>query len=681
MTSKHWTLVSGAVACLKLAVVGSALSFPAMAQNVDHDLAFPGYSGFLNVPSATVLPRGQADVQWSDQAFVRGEYGHYQNVSGTFGVFPYIEAGGRVAWAETQSNCYQGGCGGIRDLSANIKVQAPFIPEEWFSLAVGVQDLGGEVDFFDATYIVAGRRFGPLEFALGYGDPDLPERYLDGAFGAVSFRPFSWLNFMAEHDSQDLRVGAGVTTPRGWLPGGAHLKAKVLGYDRGEHANDRRFASIGISIPFGNAGARPRLVRDEPVLGQKDPETQQETSSALVAGDSTPVAREDSPALSTRPEAVDRARGLGEELVNAGYERVRVASVDDTLHVRWENNLYNRDERDALYDVASRAQRAAGSHRMARLTLLNQGLPVVSRTVPLDPEAELVALEGEFAPGGVLPGEDSSVSNWDFQGSYGPTWKPRLTFRPNITSGVATEYGVWDASVALGTELSASLWPGALVSATYNAEFYSSEDFEKGGVFFDDRQRTDLIEAEIQQSLRVMPWMYTSVHAGRYAFDYRGALNETLILSPGGHHSLGFIGGYFRHREFDDISRRQALARYSYFNPGLDMQVDVYGGQFFAEDTGVRVDSRFWFGDYAVTLQYKNTDAEFVSLGWVIPLTPVKDHQFRYLQLRGDADWSYSVQTRINDDLNYTAFGGAGIVQSANPLREVYLNRGRFSNQ
>ncbi|MDC0661794.1 YjbH domain-containing protein [Marinobacter sp. SS21] len=679
MTSKHSTLVSGAVACLKLAVAGSALSFPAMAQNVDHDLAFPGYSGFLNVPSATALAHGQADIQFSDQSFYKGGYDHIKNVSGTFGVFPYVEVGGRLAWAETHSSCFQG-CG-IRDLSANVKVQAPLIPHEWFDLAVGIQDLGGEVNYFDAKYIVAGRQFGPVEFALGYGDPDVPNRYLDGAFGAVSFRPFPWLNFIAEHDSQDLRVGAGVTSPRGWLPGGTQVKAKVVAYNRGEYDDDRRFAAIGISIPFGNAGARPRLAQEAARTGQERAVEQQEPADALTARESVPASHRRSSDVENPQASSDVARNLGEALVDAGYERVRVASVGDTLHVRWENNLYNRDERDSLYDVASRAQKAAGIHGTARLTLLNQGLPVVNRTVSLGPDAKPYALAAEFAPGGVLPGADLTVSDWDFEGSFGPAWKPRLTFRPNISSTVGTEYGVWDASVALGTELSASLWPGALVSASYNTEFYSSEDFEKGGVFFDGRQRTGVIEAEIQQSLRMMPWMYTSVHAGRYAFDYRGALNETLILSPSGHHSLGFIGGYFQHREFDDISRRQALARYSYFNPGLDLQLDVYGGQFFAEDTGVRVDSRFWFGDYAVTLQYKNTDAEFVSLGWVIPLTPVKDHQFRYLQLRGDADWSYSVQTRINDDLNYTAFGGAGIVQSANPLREVYLNRGRFSNQ
>ncbi len=423
------------------------------------------------------------------------------------------------------------------------------------------------------------------------------------------------------------------------------------------------------------------------------------------------------------------ARALGQQLVAAGYDRVSVASDGNTLHVQWENNIYVRDERDAIVDVAKRARAAAGTHTIAKLTLLNQNIPVAERTVVLrdDPanagrvdengasesrakaqdaiesdanksggiEARVnvgginqggaeerqeatapYAIASQFAPATIF----SKPRQWDFEGSYGPTWKPRITLSPTISSGVATEYGVWDASVGISAETAVSLWTGALASATYNAEIYATEDFEKGGVFYNDRQRTDLIEAEVQQTFKLHPQLYTSFHAGRYAVDWDGLLNETLLLTPNGHHSLGYLGGTFRHSDYDNVERDQMLARYSYYNPQLDTQFDVYGGQFFAEDTGFRVDSRFWFGDYALTLSYKNTDAEFISLGWVIPLTPTKTKQFRYAQIRGNADWNYNVQTRINEDQNLTAFGGAAIVRSANPIQYLYLNRGRLPN-
>lgn len=671
MTSKHWALVGGAVACL------TATSGVAQPQK---DLAFPGYSGFLNVPSATVLNHGQADVQWSDQAYLNRPgllgYSYRNNVSGTFGVFSHVEVGGRLTWDRTQSNCYTEDCG-IRDLSANVKVQAPFIPEDWFTLAAGVQDLGGETDDFEAYYLVAGGQFGPVEVALGYGQPQRTPRYLDGAFGAVSYRPLPWLSVMVEHDSLDARAGIGANTPQGWLPWGLQVKAKVLAWDEGDSENDRNFASIGLSLPFGNASRKDRLGSSRPLPAQAA-ELRDQSQSAPAFSEKGPTV--EPPNTTESAESPNQASGqrvsrqIGQQLVDYGYENVRTRSADDTLHIWWENNLYNRDERDSILHVARIARQAAGSHRRAELTLLNQGVPVETRIIALSDE-QSVQSQRRYAESTLM---EPNQPDWDFTGSYGPSWKPRLTLSPSLSSGVATEYGVWDVSLALSSELSVNLWPGALASARYDAEIYQTDDFERGGVFYDSRQRTALVEAEFQQTLKLHPQFYTSFHAGRYALNYNGAINETLLLSPGGHHAIGFLGGKFSHTEFDADNRTQALAQYSYYNPQLDAQFTVFGGQFFAEDTGFRVDSRFWFGDYAITLQYKNTDAEFVSLGWVIPLTPVKDHQFRYFQVRGDADWNYAVQTRINEDTNDLSFGGAGIIRSSNSLQETYFNRGRL---
>lgn len=657
----------------------SCTAFSAGVSSSPKDLAFPGYSGFLNVPSATVVDHGQADVQWSDQGFVGGQYGHYKNVSGLFGVLPFVEVGGRVIWAQTQSNCYTTGCGGIRDLSANVKVQAPFIPKNWFTLALGAQDLGGETGNFKSVYVAAGKELGPVEFTLGYADTREANRYLDGAFGAVSYRPVPWFGMIAEYDSMDARGGFSVATPQGWLPAGAQLKAKVLAYDEGDTDNDRHFASVGISIPFGNARSKQQRMRPvepparpEPNIepqavsqAERPPESQPEEAAQELAG--SDVGSE--PGKNARA-----AKVLGKQLVAEGYDRVRTASRNGTLFVQWENNVYNRDERESVAEVAQKARAVVAKHQTVELTLLNQGLPVVTRTLASTSPSN--RMQGEFSQYGAF---EADKLDWDFEGSYGPHWKPRLTLSPSISSGVATEYGVWDASVALSSKLDFSLWPGALASARYDAEIYHTEDFDEGGVFYNSRQRTDLVEAEIQQTLRLHPQLYTSIHAGRYALDYNGVINETLWMSPSGNHGVGFIGGSFKHVDNSNWDKRQSLAQYTYYNANRDVQFTASAGRFFSEDTGFRLDSRFWFGDYAITLQYKNTDAQFVALGWVIPLTPVKNKSFRYLQIKGDADFNYAVQTRVNEDTNDVG-GGAGIVKSSNPLRKVYFNRGRLTN-
>ncbi|MCC1496263.1 YjbH domain-containing protein [Alcanivorax sp. 1008] len=625
-------------------------SLPYVVSAAD-DLALPGYSGFLNVPSATVLNHVQADVQYSDQAWVAGEYGHYRNVAGVVGIFPLVEVGGRIAWEETQSNLFANGSG-PRDLSANFKVQAPLIPESWFTLAAGAQDFGGSANNFESYYVVAGRQFGPVEMAVGYGRPEEALRYLDGAFAAISYRPTRWLNLIAEYDAADVRLGAGLTSPKGWLPGGLQVKGKVMAYDRGDSDNGRQFFSLGLSIPLGRDTARSTTGAASAVAT--------EAASAPVTGQESKQLVDEGAATTT----------IGEILVAAGYERVSVGSAGNQLTVRFENNLFNRDERQALEDVAQRLHAAGlptGSEAATslRLVLLNQNIPVMTRQLWLDGEQPRLTSASEQEP----------PQQWDFQGSAGPVWRPRLTLSPNLTTGVATEYGVLDTSLALGSEVSTSLWTGALASATWNQAVYASEDFDRGGVFYNSRQRTGLKEADLQQTLRLHPQFFTTFHAGRYNTDYYGWLSDSLLVSSDRRHALGFLSGNFRHVDDSAREARQMLGRYTYSHPGRDVQLTLHAGEFFEGDTGFRVDGRFWFGDYAMLLTYKNTDAEFVGLGVMIPLTPVKDRQFRYLQVRGNPDWSYTVQTRINEDANVVSFGGATIVRPANTLERVYLNR------
>lgn len=674
-------------------MVGGVLLGAATLVSAADDLAFPGYSGYLNVPSATVLNHAQADLQYSDQGWINSDYEHRRNFSGAVGIFPFVEVGGRLTWDETHTPF----ANEVRDLSANMKVQMPLLPEEWFTLAAGVQDLGGAANNFGANYVVAGRAFGPLELALGYGQTDEPGRYLDGAFGAVSWRAFEWLNLMAEYDAVDARVGAGLASPRGWLPAGMQLKGKVMATDSGDNESGRHYFSVGLSLPLGHRNQRHDVqfldVGDGRLQGKllqtsECPPNCRSLPASDPAGTAGITEQGGAPEQGNRvqgtlpqslagqaptqeqlPVEVGSSKSLGDVLVRAGYERVAVSEDNGQPVIRFENNVYNRDEREALWDAAQRLHAAQSGHASVQLVLLNQGIVVARRHVRLEGDAPRLA----SVPDTALP------NTWQPVEGNGPWWKPRVMLSPNITSAIGTEYGVWDASYALGTEVSASLWKGALAAATWNTAVYDNDDFEEGQVFYNERQRSDLLNAEVQQTFRLHKQLFTSMYAGRYQYDYDGVLNETLLFSPSRRHAIGYIGGAFQHVDIDGLDPQQMLGRYSYYHPGHDVQLHVYGGEFFEGDHGVRAEGRFWFGDYAVTLTYKNTDAEFIGLGVVLPLTPVKDRQWRYLQVRGNPDWTYTVQTRINEDRNVLSFGSALMVRSPNTLERTYLNRLRLA--
>ena len=135
------------------------------------------------------------------------------------------------------------------------------------------------------------------------------------------------------------------------------------------------------------------------------------------------------PAPSDSEARSEDARRVGKRLAQAGYERIKVGSKNGVLWVRWENNLYNRDERDSLFHVADMVRATATDHRIVRLQLLNQGIAVTERTLYLDAEPGAPTLSAQY-PQSDWWNFGEHLPEWDYQASYGPSWKPRLSFSP-----------------------------------------------------------------------------------------------------------------------------------------------------------------------------------------------------------------------------------------------------------
>ena len=108
----------------------SLLAFSISAANAQNDsLSLQGYSGLFNIPNAHVTTHGTGFIQYSDQMFRDGEYVHNDNLSGSFGIFPNVEVGGRIAWFHWITNFYEEE-GEPRDQSANKKLKIPFITKQ-----------------------------------------------------------------------------------------------------------------------------------------------------------------------------------------------------------------------------------------------------------------------------------------------------------------------------------------------------------------------------------------------------------------------------------------------------------------------------------------------------------------------------------------------------------------------
>ena len=515
-------------------------------------LSLNGFSGLFNIPNAHVTEYGTVTSSYSDMMFYRGEYRHNNNLVGSFGLLPHVEVSGRIAWFNSHTNLYEEDREPeARDLSANIKIHIPFIPEDWVDLAIGEQDIGGAASQFDAQYFVASRSFGPLRIDLGVGQNSLSDR-LNGAFGGIELSPYEWISLIAEHDGEAVNTGFRLSSPQQWLPEGVRVDLTVLADSDHATAEGKSFYGLSLKLPLGGGftGSRPAPIEIKPVAKKEGQEGRnlllaqnkfnrpgKPTRSSLQHTDESP------------PRKVKNHRNLqiiANQISSSGFEKIDVGLRNNTLIVSFENNIYNRSELDALGSVLGIIATSGKEFHRATIILRNQGIAVIA--IDTNPADYYEFLENN-SPAPIYAyypaREDLSSVSW-----IGPTInqfnpKPRITFFPVLRAGIATEYGVWDYSLGLGTNLTSHLWPGALISVTHVDEVKSSSDFEAGGVFSNNKVPSGIRDMSLQQAFKLGRYAYNNLLIGTFRYDYSGFFNQTLIHDSSGQHQFSLRFGDF----------------------------------------------------------------------------------------------------------------------------------------
>ena len=354
-----------------------------MAADFQHSLAQEPYTGLLKTPNAQVADYGLAQFDFSNPIERQGGYIDGYNYMATAGLFPGLEVTGRIATQEHDSHCFTEGCG-IRDLSASAKYQLPFIPKEWFDVAIGARDMGGAANNFRAYYGVLSKEWKQLRFTAGAGTSESPLGQLDGPFGGVEWQPFGWLQLLAEYDANSVNLGAKLFTPQQWSPTGWQAYTSVQAYQQEDRAERDYWFGVGIKVPMwlGSkhtaAAVQSNRITPEEIADANQrvaSVSQQATTTSSVTAVSVPATV--TPAV-TKPEIAD-TQPLVAQLQQAGFESIRAAVIDNQLMVALENNRYNWNELDALgVALGLMADYAPAQTRDLQLILLNQKLPVLA---------------------------------------------------------------------------------------------------------------------------------------------------------------------------------------------------------------------------------------------------------------------------------------------------------------
>ncbi|MBF0219422.1 MAG: YjbH domain-containing protein, partial [Gammaproteobacteria bacterium] len=152
-------------------------------------LAYPGFTGHINTPSAYVTQEGQLDAMVNNQHEYRfGNAVDGRNTLFSIGLFPHVELGGRhaVGYPKVKGSSGYADWYTHNDLSGNLKIHLPLNFRYLPDLAIGMQDFGGLAAHFSSRYLVASLQYSGFTLSAGYRSSDL---IAPGAFAAARWRP------------------------------------------------------------------------------------------------------------------------------------------------------------------------------------------------------------------------------------------------------------------------------------------------------------------------------------------------------------------------------------------------------------------------------------------------------------------------------------------------------------
>ena len=671
--------ILGTVAC---SLPLSAIAFADLS-NLQDLPSNQSFTGVIYTPNAQTLEYGLFRFTFAQGLPAEGVVQTSDSLNFSLGLLEGLEAHGRIITTNYSANCFVDGCG-IRDLSMSFKYQ---IPNYWsidnFNIAVGVEDFGGELSYFDAYYGVADYTLEdiPLRLSIGYGKSDNVLGVLDGAFGSIEYQPFDFVQFTGEYDSAEFNSSVKFFTPESLLP--YDMTASLSYQVYSDHdTDDQAIWNAALSIPLITSYTRSRdYARGNGSLMERLALEQGKANNASIS------------ALITA-------------LRNEGFVNVKVGVSNDKVVVALENRRYNHNQADglgvALGIVSSHlgqntAQDIGAASDQFEVVMLANQKPVVS--VLSNSNCYQSFVNGSASCDDIQfitrdLSERLDMVTWKTERVNSGTLDSQIVLSPMVRHGVATEYGVYDYSFAMSSNLYTYLWPGAAIDVRHILPLAESDDFEEGGYFEDSVYENEIERAMVHQFFR-LPYVdiANQVSLGLVKSDYIGARSESAWFSQSGNHWLGLEVSYFQHQDEKDKNgyanpdRQTFLTRYTFSMPEWDWQFNATAGEFWKGDVGAKFTTSHWFEDIEVSASYQvtkfnDTDEEqFVTVSVKLPLTPWRDMSPSVIQVRGNEAYDFNVTTRVGNDYNYLAAGQGDELVMDNSMLRRYFNRGRYGQE
>lgn len=636
-----------------------------------------GFTGFGAVPDARTLPAGTASIHYQNAIVGANNPAGHSTVVG-FGLTPQFEVSGRLVTQRSNCNMLMGECpeGTIRDLSGSFK-WSPRI--DWLQrldtrVALGGVDVGGAANLSNAYYAVATHSRRWFDLTAGVARAGANQSPLKGAFGDITFKPWSFAQAGVQVVDRQAWAHAGVRLPMSWMSPDAALSLGYVKRLREADAADgapsgppspANWWAVSLTVPLAPASA----IKTKP---------------------------EPSPSTRTLP-ALDLER-LPAALKAHGFHTVHThLSARGRLEVVVENTAYRWNLLDAA-GVAAALIAAADRREGATFHLTVQTLGIDQLHMESDTACVRRWIE-EAAPcaslkiSSALARGASSAGALDDMRQFFSTWRlprPEVVISPVINSTIGTELGAFDYDIAASINLLVPLWKGALLDVNrLEPTEWQSDDFERG-YWRNTRYKPVTNRRMLHQVVSIPSWnTQLRLSHGTVYESWEGTQLEVQGQTPSGQDRASVYWGKFDNPTYYRSNRREYLYlnwRHAW-NAEHSQTTTLTLGEFWGGDRGFQVAHRFWFGESNVAIYaressfgYGGPKASFVGLALTVPLTPRRLDGWTWLGLRGSAQFSYAAETRVRNPSNDVG-GGYGITPAmGEPLLQTF-NRDRNGNE
>lgn len=593
--------------------------------------------GYIHVPSAHSLNSSELWLVWSNHSERGPKTIHAHNIHFAVGVLPGLTLAGRISGQDYNHNTSS-------DLSVHVHWKVPWIPRRWFDLALGAQDLGGAVSYYKGYYAIVSRDLGPLQLSFGWGLRDATRTRRNGMMAALAWRPLSFLGFSAEWDASALNAGIRLSTPPRWLWGAIKLGAQASVHELSKAP--KFYASGFMELSLASSPGRRRAQAQPFRSPRGDRYRNRYRISAIPRIPSRPTS--DKQAKVPKPKLAT----IYQALAALDLERIQLTSTAEGLRICVENAVFERSGIDAIGVVLGIASNTLDQARRVELSITKHGIPLMTVATRAGAFARMIQ-------GG--PTSDKLVRVQSGQTSpcphashspLSPFGRPRLSLSPAISMTAATELGYWDGHIGARWGLDLPLAFGSNLRLRYEHGLWSTQHFERTGIFAPIRLRSGFREAALHQALPLAPGLFALLSLGIFDFDqWTAGLN---LDYQRGLHRLGFFGSVYT-RKFNR-AHWVGLGRYRVEWPGGPIAMTLTAGQFPDQSRGLRVALDFAWGDTLFSGYARYGEIKAVGMGITVPLAPRKNRIFGQgparIILSSAPAFSQALHTRVGQSHN-----------------------------